>query len=177
MQLQSLWYKILWNCWNFLYLIMTANEILYILSQQQSQHRTHIINMPMVQVMGHCSATIKHFWLQGVLLTVINTLQCKMYLCYIHNRNYYWGRRGDRLIWFSQIMGIPPQKEPTGVILVSFDLFASSDYNVWDDIQDSILEILYGLQIWQTGYTYDTGFLIRLYNKKCIPWENIILQY
>ena len=32
---------------------------------------------------------------------------------------------------FLKIMGISPQKEPTGVILVSFDHFASSDFNVW----------------------------------------------
>ena len=32
---------------------------------------------------------------------------------------------------FLKIMGISPQKEPTGVILVSFDHFALSDFNVW----------------------------------------------
>ena len=48
-----------------------------------------------------------------------------------HSRSYYRGRRGHRLIWFSQNHGIFPQKEPTGVILVSFDHFASSDFNVW----------------------------------------------
>ena len=31
---------------------------------------------------------------------------------------------------FLKIMVFPPQKEPTGVILVSFDHFASSDFNV-----------------------------------------------
>ena len=32
---------------------------------------------------------------------------------------------------FLKIMGISPQKEPTGVILVSFDHFTSSDFNGW----------------------------------------------
>ena len=32
---------------------------------------------------------------------------------------------------FLKIMGFPPQKEPTGVILVSFYHFALSDFNVW----------------------------------------------
>ena len=32
---------------------------------------------------------------------------------------------------FLKIMGSFPQKEPTRVILVSFDHFASSDFNVW----------------------------------------------
>ena len=32
---------------------------------------------------------------------------------------------------FLKIIGISPQKEPTGVILVSFDHFALSDFNVW----------------------------------------------
>ena len=32
---------------------------------------------------------------------------------------------------FLKIMGISPQKEPTRVILVRFDHFASSDFNVW----------------------------------------------
>ena len=32
---------------------------------------------------------------------------------------------------FLKIIGLSPQKEPNGVILVSFDHFASSDFNVW----------------------------------------------
>ena len=43
-----------------------------------------------------------------------------------HNRSYYRGRRGHL-----KIMGISPKKEPAGVILVSFDHFASSDFNIW----------------------------------------------
>ena len=40
----------------------------------------------------------------------------------------------DRVITlydFLKIVGISPQKEPTGVILVSFDHFDSFDFNVW----------------------------------------------
>ena len=32
---------------------------------------------------------------------------------------------------FLKIMGISQKKEPTGVILVSFDHFAPTDFNVW----------------------------------------------
>ena len=32
---------------------------------------------------------------------------------------------------FLKIMAISPQKEPAGVILVSFDHFAASEFNIW----------------------------------------------
>ena len=51
---------------------------------------------------------------------------------WVHSCSYYRGRRGHPLESdFLKIMGISPQKEPTGVILVSFDHLASSDFNVW----------------------------------------------
>ena len=59
-----------------------------------------------------------------------------------HSRSYYTGRLGHRLIWFSQNQWwvFPPKTEPTGVILVSFDHFASSDFNVclrsWSQYSD-----------------------------------------
>ena len=76
------------------------------------------------------------FYYQKVSVTII----CQMQICYTASRLITVTHiavatiEEDEAIAssdFLKITGISAQNEPTRVILVSFDHFASSDFNVW----------------------------------------------